>query len=227
MLEIKNLELEIGHFKLGQINFNVKKGEYFIIIGESGNGKTLLLQSIGGYYENIKGSIVFDGKDISKKDIEKKNIGVVYQDYGLFPFLNVRDNIAFGLKIRNYKKKIISEKVSEYIKKFNLSEIKYRYPKNLSGGESQRTAIARALITEPDILLLDEPLNSLDSLNKQKIIEDLKKINKELKLTIIHVTHDINEALQLGDRIGVIKKGKLIRILNVEELKDKNIKNIL
>ncbi|MDO5039433.1 ABC transporter ATP-binding protein [Clostridium sp.] len=221
MLEIKNINLKLNKFSLKNINLNINEGEYFVILGQSGNGKTVFLETLAGLYENFSGEIIYKGKVISNIDIEKRKIGFVYQKHELFPFLSVEDNIAFGLRVNRYKNKLIKEKVNEYLKIFKIEHLKKRYPKNLSGGESQRVALARALIMEPDILLLDEPLSALDKVTKDILIEEIKEIKKSFKTTIIHVTHDINEALVLADNIGIMKNGELKHIMSIESFKEK------
>lgn len=221
MLEIKNINLKLNKFSLKNINLNINEGEYFVILGQSGNGKTVLLETLAGLYKNFLGEIIYKGKIISNMDIEKRKIGFVYQKHELFPFLNVEDNIAFGLKVSGYKKNLIKEKVHEYLNIFKIEHLKKRYPKNLSGGESQRVALARALIINPDILLLDEPLSALDKVTKDILIEEIKGIKKSFKTTIIHVTHDINEAIALADNIGIMKNGELKHIMSIEKFKEK------
>ncbi|MDQ0149748.1 ABC transporter ATP-binding protein [Eubacterium multiforme] len=231
MLEIKNINLKLGEFSLKNINLTIENGEYFVILGASGNGKTVFLETLSGMYENFSGKIIYNEKIISNIDIEKRKIGFVYQKHELFPFLNVQENIAFGLKVKGEKKHIIKEKVDKYLKIFKIDNLKKRYPKNLSGGESQRVALARALITSPDILLLDEPLSALDKITKDILIEEIKNINKNFKTTVIHVTHDINEALALGDNIGIMKDGNLKHIMTIKKFKDEfekgNYENLL
>lgn len=231
MLEIKNLALNIGTFSLKNINLSIGNGEYFIVLGQSGNGKTVFLETLAGMYKNFSGEIIYKGKIISNIEVEKREIGFVYQKHELFPFLSVEDNIAFGLKIKGYKKNLIDEKVKNYLKIFKIEHLKKRYPKNLSGGESQRVALARALIVSPKILLLDEPLSALDEVTKDILIKELKNINKKFKTTVIHVTHNINEAIYLGDKIGIIKNGELKSVITNNEfklkLKENKINSIL
>lgn len=220
MLEIKNINLNLKGFSLKDINLSVNNGEYFVILGPSGSGKTLFLETIAGMYDDVTGTIKFDNAILSNLEIEKREIGFVYQRYELFPFLNVRDNIAFGLKNKGIDKKIINEKVKNHLRLFKIEHLEKRYPRNLSGGESQRVALLRALIISPKILLLDEPLSALDRFTKDILIEEIKNINKIFKTTVLHVTHDIDEAIYLGDKIGIMKKGKLSNIMTSSEFKN-------
>ncbi|MEW8956349.1 ABC transporter ATP-binding protein [Clostridium sp.] len=220
MINIENLNLTLKGFSLKDINLRVEEGEYFILLGPSGSGKTLLLETIAGLYTPISGGIYEGDEDFLSLPIEKKRVGMVYQNYELFPFLNVRDNIGFGLKMQKEKKGVIDIKIKEVMKLFKIEKLANRYPKKLSGGEKQRVALARALIISPKILLLDEPTSALDEVIKKEIQRELKRIHNTFTSSIIHVTHSIEEALYLGDKIGIIEKGTIRKIYNREEFRN-------
>lgn len=211
MLEIKNISRIWGGFALKDINLHVSPGEYIALVGPSGSGKTLLLSTIAGIYTPDSGKISLKGRDITLLPPQKRFAGYVFQKNYLFPHMSVRQNIIFGMKHHGYAKKEMSA-MTDYLKNLlNLSSILDRHDTRfLSGGEAQKIALARALAIKPDLLLLDEPMSSLDYDNRNNIIETLKHINKELKLTTIHVTHDTTEAKSLAHRIITIKNGRLI-----------------
>ncbi len=210
MLEIKNIKLKLGKFCLRNVNINIKAGEYFVILGPSGAGKTVLLETIAGLYPPDKGSIYYNKRNLLKLSPEKRNVGFVYQNYELFPHMTVKDNITFGPKIRKVSKSVIEEKLCILVSMLKIDHLLDRYPARLSGGEKQRVALARALIISPEILLLDEPMSALDMNIKLKLQQEIKNIHKRLKTTVIHVTHDVDEAVYLSDRIGVMDEGRLL-----------------
>ena len=205
MLKIQHLYKKIGNFQIKDINVEIEKGEYFVILGPTGCGKSIVLETLSGLYKPDEGKIYFDEVELSKEYPENREIGFVYQDYMLFPHLLVKDNIIFGLKQRKIPKNQIEEKLSSVVSMLNISHLIDRRPSTLSGGEKQRVAIARAIITSPKILLMDEPLSSLDPQTKKEFMDMLKDIHDTRKNTVLHVTHDFNEAIYLADRIGVNK----------------------
>lgn len=216
MIRIRNLYKEWKGFSLKDINMEIKKGEYFIILGPTGSGKTLLLETIAGFHFPDSGRIYINDKDVSFLPPEKRKAGFVYQDFMLFPHKNVLENIAFGLKIRGEKN--IREQVEEMAELLGVENILYRYPKTLSGGEKQRVSIARALIIKPEILLMDEPLSSLDAVTQKKLRDELKRIHNETGITILYVTHNHEEALILGEKIGIMNKGEIIQVGTPQEI---------
>lgn len=218
MLTIRNLKLKLGEFQLNEISLDVKCNEYFVLLGPSGSGKTVLLETIAGLYKPIDGGIKFNGLNLLSLFPEQRNIGFVYQQYELFPHMTVEQNIVFGLRIRNVDKKVIKNKLYELVRLFNIEHLLKRHPQNLSGGEKQRVALARALIISPDILLLDEPLSALDPLNRELLKTEFKKIHSNFETTIIHVTHDLKEALYLADRIGIMSNGELLQVGTKDEI---------
>ncbi len=207
MITIKNLYKSWGDFSLKNINLEVKGKEYFIVLGPTGAGKTLLLETIAGFHIPDKGEIWINGEDMTYTPPEKRRIGFVYQDYLLFPHLTVRENVKFGLKSRESQ-----GRVKEVMKQLGISHLADRYPETLSGGEQQKVALARALATEPSILLLDEPLAAIDQRTREYLREELKRVHREAGITTIHVTHDRTEAVVLADRIGVMMNGEIKQI---------------
>jgi len=218
MIELINLYKSLGDFHLKDINLKIDTNEYFVILGPTGTGKTVILETIAGLYNPDKGKILFNRKPINKVSPEDRNIGFVYQEYALFPHLNVKDNIIFGLKLRKIPQWIIDKKIKEVSELLSIDHLLNRYPGTLSGGEQQRVAIARILVIKPEVLLLDEPLSALDPRTKENFIRELKKIHKKFNTTTIHITHDFNDALALADRIGVMKDGKIVQVGTPNEI---------
>lgn len=218
MIWVKNLSVDLGDFHLKDITFEVKQGEYYIILGPTGAGKTVLLESIAGLYPVKKGEIWLNGKEITNLEPEKRGIGVVYQDYVLFPHLSVKENIIFGLRLKGKPKLEIETTVGWLAELLNISHLLERNPGTLSGGESQKVALARALSVKPEVLLLDEPLSALDPKTREDIQHELRRIHDRLTVTTIHVTHDFEEAVALGDRIAVIGEGQIMQIGTSEQI---------
>ena len=217
-LTLINITKTFPHFSL-KVSLAVKDGEFFSLLGPSGSGKTTLLHIIGGFVAPDNGRILKNEIDITYLPADKRNIGIVFQDYALFPYLTVYGNIAFGLKIKKgISKKEIDRKVREVAETFGIAKILNKYPDMISGGEKQRTALARAIIVKPDVLLMDEPLSSLDAKIREKLMDELKKFHKEFGVTIIYVTHDQNEAMFLSDRVALINNGQIDQISTPLEL---------
>ncbi|MCM1191421.1 MAG: ABC transporter ATP-binding protein [Butyrivibrio sp.] len=214
MIRLNDIEVKFGDFTaLHNINVHVKEGEFFTFLGPSGCGKTTTLRTLTGFIEPVKGTVVANGKDITRLPIEDRNIGIVFQSYALFPTMTVYDNIAFGLKIKKLKKKEIDSKVREIARKVDLSDEQLaKAVSQLSGGQQQRVAIARSLVTDPAIICMDEPLSNLDAKLRVQLRNELKKMQEDFGITTIYVTHDQEEALTLSDRIAVFNKGVIEQI---------------
>ena len=218
MIEVKGLSVDLGDFLLKDITFEVKQSEYYIILGPTGAGKTVLLESIAGLYPVKKGEIWLNGKEITNLEPEKRGIGVVYQDYVLFPHLSVKENIAFGLRLKGLPRQEIEATIGWLVELLNISHLLERKPDTLSGGESQKVALARALSVKPEVLLLDEPLSALDPETREDIQHELRRIHERLNMTVIQVTHDFEEAVALGDRIAVIGEGRIMQVGTSEQV---------
>ncbi len=220
MIRLNNIFVKFGDFTaLHDINVHVKEGEFFTFLGPSGCGKTTTLRTITGFIEPAEGTVVVKDRDITHVPIEDRNIGIVFQSYALFPTMTVYDNIAFGLKIKKFKKPEIDQKVREIAKKVDLSDEQLeKAVSELSGGQQQRVAIARALVTSPAIICMDEPLSNLDAKLRVQLRNELKKMQKDFGITTIYVTHDQEEALTLSDRIAVFNKGYIEQIGTPNEI---------
>ena len=214
MIKLNDIVVKFGDFTaLHNINVQVREGEFFTFLGPSGCGKTTTLRTITGFIEPVSGTVVVKDRDITHVPIEKRNIGIVFQSYALFPTMTVYDNIAFGLKIQKLKKDEIDRKVREIARKVDLSDEQLQKAvSQLSGGQQQRVAIARALVTGPAIICMDEPLSNLDAKLRVQLRNELKKMQKDFGITTIYVTHDQEEALTLSDRIAVFNKGYIEQI---------------
>ena len=220
MIELKDIIVKFGDFEaLHNINVDVKEGEFFTFLGPSGCGKTTTLRTITGFIEPVSGTVSVNDKDITRVPIEKRNIGIVFQSYALFPSMTVYDNIAFGLKIQKLNKTEIDQKVRDIARKVDLSDEQLKKAvSQLSGGQQQRVAIARALVTGPSIICMDEPLSNLDAKLRVQLRNELKKMQRDFGITTIYVTHDQEEALTLSDRIAVFNKGYIEQIGTPNEI---------
>ena len=194
---------------IDNINLEIKDKEFIVLVGSSGCGKSTILRLISGLEEITKGEILIDGKVVNNIHPKDRDIAFVFQSYALYPHMSVYDNIAFGLKMRKYDKKTIDEKVREVAKSLNLEELLDRKPRQLSGGQRQRVALGRAIVRNPKVFLMDEPLSNLDANLRVQMRSEIKKLHKKLQTTFIYVTHDQTEALTMGDRIVVLDKGKI------------------
>jgi len=190
-----------------KLNLNIKEGEFFTFLGPSGCGKTTTLRMIAGFYYPTEGKVLFGDKDMTQVPPEKRNTGMVFQNYALFPHMTVFENVAFGLKLRKMTKGEIKTRVLDALDKVRLSGYEDRQITQLSGGQQQRVALARSLAIEPEILLLDEPLSNLDARLRDEMRIELKRLQREYGITSIYVTHDQTEALSMSDRIAVFSKG--------------------
>ncbi len=212
-LELKNLSKEYNGVRvLDNINLYIRENEFLTLLGPSGCGKTTTLRIIGGFEEPSGGTVYFEGKDITNTPPYQRQINTVFQKYALFPHLDIYDNIAFGLKIKKLSKEEIDTKVKEMLRLVNLRGFENRTVDSLSGGQQQRIAIARALVNEPKVLLLDEPLGALDLKLRKDMQIELKNMQKRVGITFIYVTHDQEEALTMSDTIVVMDKGVIQQI---------------
>lgn len=213
LIQFKNIVKDFdGQLVLKGINLDIYENEFVTLLGPSGCGKTTLLRILGGFLNQTEGQVIFDNTEISNVPPYKREINTVFQKYALFPHMNVYDNIAFGLKIKKEPKDIIEQKVQRMLKLVNLEDYAKRNVTELSGGQQQRIAIARALVNEPMVLLLDEPLGALDLKLRKEMQHELKKIQQEVGITFIYVTHDQEEALTMSDKIVVMKDGEIQQI---------------
>ncbi|WP_106828177.1 ABC transporter ATP-binding protein [Parabacteroides pacaensis] len=209
---------------LEDFNLDIKKGEFITVIGSSGSGKTTMLKMINGLLQPTSGTIYVEGKDISKENqtLLRRNIGYVIQGIGLFPHMTIRKNIAYVPELLNHhNKKKTKEAVERLIKIVGLTpDMLDRYPAELSGGQRQRVGIARALAAQPEILLMDEPFGAVDEITRNMLQNEITRIHRELGVTIVFITHDIKEALKLGDRVLVMDQGKIEQLAVPDEIKN-------
>lgn len=203
---------------VSDLDLDIKSGEFFTFLGPSGCGKTTTLRMVAGFYYPSTGKIYFDNQDVTMLQPNKRNIGMVFQNYALFPHMTVDENIAFGLEVRKLNKKQIREKVDRIRSLVHLGPYGSRKINELSGGQQQRVALARALVIEPDILLLDEPLSNLDAKLREETRIEIKRIQSELGVTTIYVTHDQTEAMAMSDRIMVMENGLVKQIGTPQEI---------
>lgn len=201
-----------GEMVLDELNLNIHENEFLTLLGPSGCGKTTTLRILGGFVSPDKGRVVFDGRDITNLPPNKRQLNTVFQKYALFSHMNIAENIAFGLKIKNKPKSYIDDKIKYALKLVNLEGFEKRMPDSLSGGQQQRIAIARAIVNEPKVLLLDEPLGALDLKLRQDMQYELIRLKNELGITFIYVTHDQEEALTMSDTIVVMNQGYIQQI---------------
>ena len=216
-IEVRQVHKQFGNFTaLNNINLDIEAGELVALLGPSGCGKTTLLRIIAGLETPDTGNILFNGDDVSRRDVRKRNVGFVFQHYALFRHMTVFDNVAFGLRMKSRRERpseaVIAEKVQELLRMVQLDWLSDRYPEQLSGGQRQRIALARALAVEPQILLLDEPFGALDAKVRKELRRWLADLHEDINLTSVFVTHDQEEAMEVADRIVVMNKGVIEQI---------------
>lgn len=212
-LNIKNLTKVYGKKTvLNSINFSVKSGEFLSILGPSGCGKTTLLKILIGIENSTSGEIIKDSKNITKVDSSKRGMGIVFQNYALFPNMTVLNNVMYALNLKLKNKEEAKQKALDMLKMVKMEEHKNKYPHELSGGQQQRVAIARTLVLNPDIILFDEPMSALDADNRLTLRKEIKAIQKKFKTTMIYITHDQEEAFSLSDRVMVMNNGNIEQI---------------
>ncbi len=209
MLELRSICIKLGQFELTDFSLRIENGEYFVLMGPSGVGKTVLLEMICGLLRPDRGQLLWQGQDITTTAPESRRFAVAYQDHALFPHMSVADNLAYGLRARRMKRPQIAERVQSIADLLNIETLLSRSPETLSGGEKQRTSLARALVTEPRLLLLDEPLSSLHGGARRQLRKELQRIHQQTGCTFFHVTHDPQEATYLADRVAVMIDRKI------------------
>ena len=220
-VEIKNISRKYSDFSLKNISIEIEQGKILTLMGESGSGKTSILRIISGLDNPDSGKVLISGRDVTEIRAGKRNVGMIFQDLALFPHMTAYDNIAYGLRSYRYKESRIEQMVSNISETLRIYSLLEKFPGNISGGEKQRVAMARSLVMEPDLLLMDEPMSSLDPGLRNDIMVEIKSISRKLDQTIIYVTHDVTEGLFLGDSIVYMENGKIARKGSPEELWDK------
>ena len=218
-ITVQGLTKRFGPLEVvSNVGFSIEEGEMFTLLGPSGCGKTTLLRLIAGFYAPDQGEVQFDGRVVNDLPPHERGIGMVFQNYALWPHMTVYENAAYGLKLRKVAQPEIGERIRAVLEKVKLGGLEDRYPGQLSGGQQQRVALARALVLNPKILLLDEPLSNLDAKIRIQVRAEIRKLQRELGITTVYVTHDQEEALTLSDRIAVFNKGKVLQIGPPKEL---------
>jgi len=211
MIELDHIDARFGDFALRDVTLRIGKGEYWVLLGPSGCGKSVLLQTIAGFFPPGRGRILIDGKDVTATPPERRNIGLVFQQSALFPHKSVRENIAYGLRVRKLAAVEVDRTVRDLVDRLGLGEILGRPVPTLSGGEAQRVAVGRALAVKPDLLLLDEPMSALDHNTRLELQAELGQLHKQLGFTTLHVTHSREEAAALGDHLAVMLDGRIVQ----------------
>ncbi|HTR70699.1 MAG TPA: ABC transporter ATP-binding protein [Mycobacteriales bacterium] len=217
-IELKALTKRFTETAVDEVDLDIASGEFFSLLGPSGCGKTTTLRMIAGFEQPTSGQILLDGVDVSRVPPEKRNVNTVFQSYALFPFLSVRDNVAFGLRYRKMSKQEKETKVADALALVEMSSYLKRRPSELSGGQQQRVALARALVLNPSVLLLDEPLGALDAKLRRALKVELKALQERVGITFLYVTHDQEEALTMSDRLAVMCDGKLAQVGSPREV---------
>ncbi|MXQ52588.1 ABC transporter ATP-binding protein [Shimazuella alba] len=207
-----------GNTVIDHIDLDLQEGEFLSLLGPSGSGKTTILRMVAGLVTPDEGKVILRGEDISFTPPNKRNMGMVFQQYALFPHMTIQENVTYGLKARKLPKAEITERVQKYLELVDLKHLAGRRPRELSGGQQQRVSLARALAVEPVVLLFDEPLSNLDVRLKEQMLKEIRHLHRKLGFTAIYVTHDQNEALYLSDKIAVLNKGKIEQFSSPEEI---------
>jgi putative spermidine/putrescine transport system ATP-binding protein len=203
---------------VNDISIDIKRGEFVTLLGPSGSGKTTVLMMIAGFEEPTSGTVALDGEDLARRQPYERNIGMVFQNYALFPHMTVTQNVAFPLRMRRFPKENLQRRVDEVLDLVGLKQFADKLPRELSGGQQQRVALARGLVFSPDLILLDEPLGALDRNLREQMQVEIKRIHREVGITIVHVTHDQSEAMAMSDRIAVLRNGRLEQIASPIEM---------
>lgn len=218
MLLVEKVSLALGDFHINSLSLHIENPEYWVIIGPSGAGKTILLEMIAGIHRPTTGRVFIDGNDVTHYQPKDRHIAMMYQDLMLFPHMTVKENILFSVKIRKTSDEDIERKFAELMTIFDISHLMSRNPDTLSGGEAQRVALARALIQKPRLLLLDEPLSALDSMTRERLRQEIRKIHKHLKIPIIHITHHFEDVYALAEKVAIMQDGMIVQTGKPEEV---------
>lgn len=219
VLQLKNINKYFGkNHVIKNVNLNFEKGHFITFLGPSGCGKTTLLRMIAGFYEPDEGEILLNGKNIERVPPYDRNTAMVFQEYALFPHMNVFDNVSYGLRVKKKPKDEIEKRVKQALSLMQLEGMEKRFPNQMSGGQQQRVAVARALVMNPEVLLLDEPLSNLDAKLRESVRVELRQIQQKMGLSTIYVTHDQSEALSMSDAIVVLKDGIVHQVGTPQEI---------
>ena len=211
-LRVRSLSKHYGHVRaVDDVTFTVRRGDFLTLLGPSGSGKTTILMSIAGFIEPTAGDVLVDDRVITHLPPERRNFGMVFQGYALFPHLSVADNVGFPLQVRRVPRTQAAARVREALELVHLTALADRFPRQLSGGQQQRVALARALVFQPDVLLLDEPLSALDKKLRAELQWELKSLHRRVGMTFIYVTHDQDEALSMSDEVAILREGRLVQ----------------
>ncbi|WP_210248680.1 ABC transporter ATP-binding protein [Phyllobacterium endophyticum] len=216
---LQDLQKRYGSYlAVDNVNLSISPGEFVSLLGPSGSGKTTTLMMIAGFESPNSGQVLLDGKDITKLPSHRRELGIIFQNYALFPHMTVEENVAYPLRMRRLQKPDITAKVSNVLDQVQLAQFATRYPHQMSGGQQQRVAIARALVFDPPVLLLDEPLGALDKKLRQHLRNEIKSLHNEVGKTMIYVTHDQDEALAMSDRVAVMHEGRIRQVAPPQEI---------
>ncbi len=226
-LKVRNLSVDLGQFHLDNVNLDLDKNDYLVIIGPTGSGKSVLLETIAGFFNPDQGKIFLEGKDITNLTPENRGISIVYQDYVLFPHMNVFENIAYGLKKKIKDVEVIESRVNEIAELLKIDHLLHRNPETLSGGEKQRAAIARSLVVKPNILLMDEPFAALDVNTHSYLTSLIKNVIIQHQTTCIHVSHNFNDVYNLAEHVAVMKEGEILQQGTVHDVFSRPIHNFV
>ncbi len=217
-VRLEGVCVEVGSFRLESVSLEVHAGEYLVVLGPTGCGKTVLLETLLGLHSPRRGRVVLGGRDASGSPPEERNLGYIPQDYALFPTMTVRQNLAFGPEIRRWPQARVRSRVEELLELLGLDHLAERYPAHLSGGEKQRVALGRALAVNPGTLILDEPLSALDTGRRSELAGRLRSLQRQIHGSFLHVCHDLDEALRVADRIAIMREGRLVQVGAPEEV---------
>ncbi len=217
MVHIENLDVTLGEFRLRDIDLDIAGREYFVVLGPTGAGKTVLIECIAGLIDPDRGRILLDGRDVTGLPPERRRVGYLPQDYALFPHLTVRENLGFGLMIQKRAGEI-PVKIERYAALLGIGHLLDRLPFKLSGGEKQRVALGRALAIDPNLMLLDEPLAALDVATRERIGDELRQIHDRTGITTLHICHNFDETIRLADRVALVHQGRLVQIGTPEQI---------